>query len=133
MKSNYKRNPVYKQENHCLFRAMQALLVSMKIPNVLWGMAGRDKTDLRSLFQQPGLFMEQNFNRIRAATQSPEIDEFFKKIPKTAVTKYSGRPSEKSSSDVTDKKSKPDPEKLVNIIHGLISLLWSLEYRTYLV
>ena len=95
---------------------MQALLVSMKIPNVLWGMAGRDKTDLRSLFQQPGLFMEQNFNRIRAATQSPEIDEFFKKIPKTAVTKYSGRPSEKSSSDVTDKKSKPDPEKLVNII-----------------
>merc|ERR1711953_1289152 len=76
-------------------------------------MAGRDKTELRSLFQQPGLFMEQNFNRIRAATQSPEIDEFFKKIPKNAVTKYSGRPSEKSSSDVppTDRKPKNDPEK----------------------
>jgi len=116
VKSNYKRNPVYKQENHCLFRAMQALLVSMKIPNVLWGMAGRDKTDLRSLFQQPGLFMEQNFNRIRAATQSPEIDEFFKKIPKNAVTKYSGRPSEKSDVAPSDRKPKTDPEKLVNII-----------------
>lgn len=117
VKSNYKRNPVYKQENHCLFRAMQALLVSMKIPNVLWGMtAGRDKADLRSLFQQPGLFMEQNFNRIRAATQSPEIDAFFKKIPQNAVTKYSGRPSEKSSSDMppSDKKPKTDPEKLDN-------------------
>ena len=127
VKSNYKRNPVYKQENHCLFRAMQALLVSMKIPNVLWGMAGRDKTDLRSLFQQPGLFMEQNFNRIRAATQSPEIDEFFKKIPKNAVTKYSGRPSEKSSSDVpsSDTKPKPDPEKnLVNIILGFYILIY---------
>lgn len=95
---------------------MQALLVSMKIPNVLWGMAGRDKTDLRSLFQQPGLFMEQNFNRIRAATQSPEIDEFFKKIPKNAVTKYSGRPSEKSDVPPSDRKPKTDPEKLVNII-----------------
>ena len=110
---------------------MQALLVSMKIPNVLWGMAGRDKTELRSLFQQPGLFMEQNFNRIRAATQSPEIDEFFKKIPKNAVTKYSGRPSEKSSSDVlpTDRKPKTDPEKnLVNIIlldSTFSLLLWS--------
>lgn len=112
---------------------MQALLVSMKIPNVLWGMAGRDKVELRSLFQQPGLFMEQNFNRIRAATQSPEIDEFFKKIPKNAVTKYNGRPNEKEMSDNKSERSETrgkntksqqhELEKLVNMIHSWTTFL----------
>ena len=63
-------------------------------------MYGRDRADLKSLFQQPGLFMEQNFNRIRMKTQGQEIDEYFKKIPRGFVIKYKKRkaPAEKQRS-----------------------------------
>ena len=46
IKNNYKRNLQYKVENLILFRAMQSMLVSMKIPNVIWSLYGRDRQGL---------------------------------------------------------------------------------------
>ena len=43
IKNNYKRNLQYKVENMILFRAMQTMLVNMKIPNVIWSLYGRDR------------------------------------------------------------------------------------------
>ena len=71
--------------------------------------------DLKTLFQQPGLFMNQNFNRIRMKTQSTEIDEYFKKIPRGFVTKYKRRKEKQKSltpeRSPSPKKQSPSPKK----------------------
>ena len=71
--------------------------------------------DLKTLFQQPGLFMNQNFNRIRMKTQSTEIDEYFKKIPRGFVTKYKKRKEKQKSltpeRSPSPKKQSPSPKK----------------------
>ena len=71
--------------------------------------------DLKTLFQQPGLFMNQNFNRIRMKTQSTEIDEYFKKIPRGFVTKYKRRKEKQKSltpgRSPSPKKQSPSPNK----------------------
>ena len=61
-------------EKSCLLRVVQRIVSALKVPDSAWSVAAKNGKDVKTLFEQPGLFSASQFQRIRSATQSDDVD-----------------------------------------------------------